>query len=91
VSEPIATEGPAGAADTAPAATAHIGWPRAVLSGLAILVVGFGAAVGGANYVLTGFNGGSRDTKVYLASAWFLVVVVVMAWGLRRLQARGSI
>ena len=69
----------------------HIGWPRAVLSGLAILIVGFGVAVGGTNYILTNFNSVNRDTKVYLASTLFLVVVVLMAWVLRRLQARGLI
>ncbi|HVN52363.1 MAG TPA: hypothetical protein VMT43_13085 [Acidimicrobiales bacterium] len=69
----------------------RIGWPRAVASGLAILIVGFVAAVGGANLILTGFNSVGRNTKVYLASALFLVVVLVMAWGLRRLQARGLI
>jgi hypothetical protein len=69
----------------------RIGWFRAIASGLAILVVGFVAAVGGANAIVTGINGTSRDTKVYLASALFLVVVVVIAWALRRLQARGLI
>jgi hypothetical protein len=97
MTEPVVTEPNTSEPHTTdPAATPgvaadRIGWPRAIASGLAIVVVGFVAAVGGANYILTGFNGTSRDTKAYLASALFLVVVVVMAWALRRLQARGLI
>ncbi len=68
-----------------------IGWPRAVASGLAILIVGLGVALGGANLILTNMNSISRDTRVYLATALFLVTVVLMAWVLRRLQARGLI
>ena len=69
----------------------RIGWPRAVASGLAILVVGLVVAVGGANLILTNLNSVGRDTRVYLASTVFLVTLVVMAWVLRRLQARGLI
>ena len=68
-----------------------IGWLRAVATGLAILVVGFVATVGAANYILTNISGWSRDVKVWLATGVFLVVVCVMAWALRRLQARGLI
>jgi hypothetical protein len=69
----------------------RIGWLRAVASGLAILIVGLVVALGGANLILTNLNSVSRDTRVYLATALFLVTVVVMAWVLRRLQARGLI
>ena len=65
-----------------------IGWGRAIGSGLAVLLVGFVAAVYGANSVVTKLTGVSRSTRQYLASALFLVVVVAMAWVLRRLQAR---
>jgi membrane protein implicated in regulation of membrane protease activity len=65
-----------------------IGWGRAIGSGLAILVVGFVAAVYGVNSVATKLTGVSRSTRQYLASALFLVVVVALAWVLRRLQAR---
>jgi hypothetical protein len=66
----------------------HIGWPRAVASGLAILTVGLGVALGGTNLILTNLNSVSRDMRVYLATALFLATVVVVAWVLRRLQAR---
>jgi hypothetical protein len=69
----------------------HIGWPRAVVSGLAILVVGLGASVGLSNYVLTNVTGLSRGVQTWIATAIFLVVVVGMAFVLRRLQARGLI
>jgi hypothetical protein len=65
-----------------------IGWGRAIASGLAILLVGFVACVYAANAVVTKLTGVSRSTRQYLASALFLVVVVALAWVLRRLQAR---
>ena len=65
-----------------------IGWGRAIASGLAILLVGFVASVYAANAVVTKLTGVSRSTRQYLASALFLVVVVALAWVLRRLQAR---
>jgi hypothetical protein len=68
-----------------------IGWGRATLTGLAALVVGTVAAVGGANAVLTKATGLSRDLREYIASIVFLAVVIALAWVLRRLQARGLI
>jgi len=65
-----------------------IGWGRAIGSGLAILLIGLVAAIYGANSVATKLTGVSRSTRQYLASALFLVVVVAIAWVLRRLQAR---
>ena len=65
-----------------------IGWARAVLTGLAVIVVGTVAAVGGANAVLTKATGLSRDLREYIASMVFLAVVIALAWVLRRLQAR---
>lgn len=65
-----------------------IGWGRAVASALAVLIVGFFGTVYGANAVVTKLTGVSRSTRQYLASALFLLVVVAMAWVLRRLQAR---
>ena len=65
-----------------------IGWWRAIGSGLAILLIGLVAAIYGANSVATKLTGVSRSTRQYLASALFLVVVVAIAWVLRRLQAR---
>ena len=68
-----------------------IGWFRAIVSGLAVLVVGLAVAVGGANEVLTRMTGLSRDNREYVASAVFFVTIAVLAWALRRLQARGLI
>jgi hypothetical protein len=45
----------------------------------------------GSNAILTKLTGMSRDNREYLASFVFLAVVVVAAWVLRRLQARGTI
>ena len=72
---------------------AGIGWLRAIASGLGILVVGFAVTIGVTNWLLTdgSLSSLSRDNRVWLAAALFLVCVVVMAWGLRRLQARGLI
>jgi hypothetical protein len=71
--------------------TTSIGGGRAILSGVTILVIGIGASVWGSDYVLKHFTGLSRDSREYLASALFFAVVIVMAWGLRRLQQRGVI
>jgi len=68
-----------------------IGWGRATLTGLVVVVLGGVAALGGANAVLTRATGLSRDVREYIASIVILAVVIVLAWGLRRLQARGLI
>jgi len=72
---------------------AGIGWLRAIASGLGILVIGFAVTIGVTNWLLTdgSLSSLSRDNRVWLAAALFLVAVVVMAWVLRRLQARGLI
>ena len=68
-----------------------IGWLRAIASGIAIVIVGFALTVVAANSILTRFTGMSRTTRQDLASIVFLVVVVLIAWALRRLQARGLV
>jgi hypothetical protein len=68
-----------------------IGWPRAIATGVAVLVIGIGVTVLGANRILTKALGVTRGGREALASALFLVVVVGLAWALRRLQARGII
>jgi hypothetical protein len=70
---------------------AAIGWGRALLTGVVVLVVGLAASVGGANAILTRATGLSRDVREYTASVLFLAVVTGVAWALRRLQARGLI
>jgi hypothetical protein len=71
-----------------PSAPAEIGWLRAIASGLAIILVGVGAAVYGADRILTKALGLRRTPREWLAVGLFFLVVVVMAWALRRLQAR---
>jgi hypothetical protein len=66
----------------------EIGWARAIASGLAILLVGFGGAVVGANSILTKALGLRRTPREWLATGLFFFVVVVLAWVLRRLQDR---
>lgn len=68
-----------------------IGWPRAILTGLALLVVGIAVAVYGAQLAIENLTGLSRDQRVWVATAIVTVSVVLMAWVLRRLQARGVI
>ena len=75
--------------DDVPAAS--IGWIRAVLTGLIVLVVGLAASVGVANLILTRATGLSRNVREYVASVVFLAVVFLLAWALRRLQAHGLI
>ena len=50
-----------------------------------------GTTVIGGNRILTKALGVTRGGREALASALFLVVMVVLAWALRRLQARGMI
>ena len=70
------------------AAGTEIGWGRAIVSGIVILAVGFAAAVIGANRILTKALGLRRAPREWLATALFFFVIVVLAWALRRLQAR---
>ena len=75
--------------DSEPATpVAEIGWGRAILSGLAVLVVGFAGAVYVPNRILTKALGLTRTAREWLAIGTFLVVVFGLAWALRRLQAR---
>lgn len=71
-----------------PDSAAEIGWLRALVSALAILVVGIGGAVYGSDRILTKAMGLRRTPREYLATALFFLVVIVLAWVLRRLQAR---
>ena len=76
-------------ADAAPSSSsAEIGWLRAIASGLAVLVVGIGGAVFGADRILTKALGLRRAPREWLAVSLFFLVVIVLAWLLRRLQDR---
>ena len=66
----------------------EIGWTRAILSGIAVLVVGFLGVVYLPNVVVTKVTGLSRSARQDLATLVFLVALAVLAWALRRLQGR---
>jgi Ca2+/Na+ antiporter len=68
-----------------------IGWPRAVGSALAILLVGIGVGVYGAQFAIEHLTGFDRDQRVWVATAIMALSVVAMAWALRRMQSRGVI
>ena len=72
-------------------AAPEIGWLRAIATGITILVVGIGAAVVGGNRILTKALGVTRGGREALATGLFLVVLVALAWLLRKLQARGLV
>jgi hypothetical protein len=69
----------------------RIGWPRAIASGLAVVLVAVAAGVYAPDRLLTGLSGLSRDARVYLATGVTLLTVSILAWALRRLQARGRV
>ena len=69
----------------------HIGWFRAILTGLGLLVVGIGVGVYGAQAAVEKLTGLGRDQRVWAATAIMTVSLIVMAWSLRRLQSRGLI
>jgi hypothetical protein len=72
--------------DTEPPQT--IGWPRAILTTVIILVVGIGVLVYGTDAVLTKIHGKTRSSLVAVATTMFFVALIAFAWCLRRLQRR---
>jgi len=68
-----------------------IGWGRAALTAIAILVVGTATLVIFPNWVLVHLTGLSRNGRVAVATIGFVAIFAALAWGLRRLQARGVI
>ena len=73
--------------DTADA-PASIGWFRAILTAVAITVVGVAGLVYGTNAILTRVHGRDRGTLVGIATATFFLLLLMLAWALRRLQQR---
>ncbi len=65
-----------------------IGWLRAIGSAVVILVVAIVALVYGPNWILTKIHGKTRSSLVALATAVFFVLLLALAWGLRKLQQR---
>jgi hypothetical protein len=70
---------------------ARIGWGRAILTGVAIVVVAFLGAIWLPDLILRQFSSVSRDTRTLVAATVSVVVVLAIAWALRRLQSRGAI
>ncbi len=68
----------------------RIGWGRAVVSGLVLVLLGFLVCAYVPDFILKHANMG-RSERADLAAAVTLVGVVAMAWLLRRLQRRGVI
>ena len=64
-----------------------ISWLRAILSAVAILVVGTAVLVYGSNTVLT-MHGKTRSSLVGIVTPLFFIVLFALAWGLRQLQRR---
>ena len=67
-----------------------IGWGRALGSAVVIVLIGFLGAVWLPDVLLKQLSVG-RDTAAVTAAGVSILVVVAMAWGLRRLQAGGRI
>jgi hypothetical protein len=74
--------------DRTPAAPPTLSWPRAILFGLGITIALAFLLVSVPDLVLTRFIGLGRSTRVTIATAWFFVGLGLVAWTLRRLQAR---
>ncbi len=65
-----------------------IGWTRAILSAVVILVVGVAVLVYSTDAVLKRLIGLDRSQRVGIATAVFLLGLLLLAWLLRRLQQR---
>ena len=65
-----------------------IGWARAALTGLAIVLAGIAVLVFGVNALLTHLSGLDRSQRVGIATVGFFTGLILLAWLLRRLQQR---
>ena len=68
-----------------------IGWPRAILTAVVIVVVSFTVLVYGANALLTRLHGVARSNLVGIVTPGFFIVLIAIAWALRQLQRRKAI
>lgn len=64
------------------------GWVRATATTAVIVVIGGALLLYTPDLVLTRLTGISRSARVAVATGGFLVALAVLAWALRRLQAR---
>jgi hypothetical protein len=67
-----------------------IGWFRAIVTAVVIVVVGTAVLVYGSNAVLT-MHGKTRSSLVGIVTPLFFVVLIALAWALRQLQRRGML
>jgi hypothetical protein len=67
---------------------ASVSWPRAVVATAAIVAVAVGLLVVVPNLIVTRLGGLDRAWRAGLATIWFFAMLAVLAWLLRRLQAR---
>jgi hypothetical protein len=65
-----------------------IGWARAALTALAIVLAGIAVLVFGVNALLTHLSGLDRSQRVGIATVGFFTGLILLAWLLRRLQQR---
>jgi len=63
-------------------------WWRAALEAADILAAGFGLLVVGTDLIVTRVTGLDRHGRVGLATVWFVLALSLLAWLMRRLQAR---
>ena len=65
-----------------------IGWLRATLTAVVIVVVGIALLVYGSNAVMTKIHGKTHGSLVAVATTMFFVLLLALAWALRQLQRR---
>jgi hypothetical protein len=75
-------------ADATEASVPAIGWARAALTALAIVIAGIAVLVFGMNALLTHLSGLDRSQRVGIATVGFFTGLILLAWLLRRLQQR---
>jgi hypothetical protein len=67
---------------------ATLSWPRAVAVTAALVALGVVLLVVVPNLIVTRLGGLDRGWRAALATIWFFGMLAVLAWLLRRLQAR---
>jgi hypothetical protein len=65
-----------------------LSWPRAVAITGALVALGVALLIVVPNLIVTQLGGLDRGQRSGLATIWFFAMLAVVAWLLRRLQAR---
>ena len=65
-----------------------IGWLRASVTAVVIVVVGIALLVYGSNAVMTKIHGKTHGSLVAVATTMFFALLLALAWALRQLQRR---